>query len=133
MSEGIKKEFEPMVKEKTKKSLNFLSWVQEFTKKIVVVIFILYVIANIIFLGIGVMSWLQNGGELMYFTTLISEINSTFRNIIGGYIVKAAVENAIKISGGIIEKILDSRMKPVILPNVEEENSEEYIAEGIEG
>ena len=103
----MKSNFENDVKTRAEKSFGFLSWVQEFTKKIVVTTFFLYIVSSIVFLGIGIASYLQSGGEMMYFTTLVTEVNGTFRNIIGGYIVKAAVENAIKISGGIVEKVLN--------------------------
>ena len=43
----------------------------------------------------------------MYLDTLISESNLTFREVIGGYIIKAATENAIKIAGSIAEKYIE--------------------------
>lgn len=89
--------------------LGFLSWIQEFTKKIVVVTFILYIISNIVFLGIAICYYIQSGGEVTYFSTLTTEVHETFRNIIGGYIVKAAVENAVKITGSIVERVLDAK------------------------
>lgn len=91
------------------RGLGFLSWVQEFTKKIVVITFILYIISNIVFLGIAICYYIQSGGEVMYFSTLTTEVHETFRNVIGGYIVKAAVENAVKITGSIVERILDAK------------------------
>lgn len=92
-----------------KKHLNFLSWVQEFTKKIVVITFIMYIISNIVFLGIAICYYVQSGGEVMYFSTLTTEVHETFRNVIGGYIVKAAVENAVKITGSIVQKIIEAK------------------------
>lgn len=91
------------------RGLGFLSWVQEFTKKIVVVTFVLYIISNIVFLGIAICYYVQSGGEVTYFSTLTTEVHETFRNVIGGYIVKAAVENAVKITGSIVERVLDAK------------------------
>lgn len=91
------------------RGLGFLSWVQEFTKKIVVVTFVLYVFSNIVFLGIAICYYIQSGGEVTYFSTLTTEVHETFRNVIGGYIVKAAVENAVKITGSIVERVLDAK------------------------
>lgn len=92
-----------------KKRLNFLAWVQEFTKKIVVITFIMYIISNIVFLGIAICYYVQSGGEVTYFSTLTTEVHETFRNVIGGYIVKAAVENAVKITGSIVQKIIEAK------------------------
>lgn len=43
------------------------------------------------------------------FSTMISEINETFRVVIGGYLIKAAVENGFKITGSYFANI--NRMK----------------------
>ena len=43
--------------------------------------------------------------------TLIAENNSTFREIVGGYIIKAAIENAVKIAGNYYIGITDGRLK----------------------
>lgn len=47
--------------------------------------------------------------ELAMLDTLITEINTTFRDVIGGYIIKAATENAFKITGSIIDRILEAK------------------------
>ena len=87
--------------EKTKK--NFL-WVQEFSKKIIVATFLLYVLYNIVSILILVYST-YHMGMISGFETLTTEINQTFRLIVGGYLVKAGFENVTKIGGSYYDNI----------------------------
>lgn len=87
-------------------SKSFVKWIQEFSKKIVSVTFVIFVIINVYILSMISISYYTTG-ELMYLDTLISESNLTFREVIGGYIIKAATENAIKIAGSIAEKYIE--------------------------
>lgn len=87
--------------EKTKK--NFL-WVQEFSKKIIVAIFLLYVLYNIVSILILIYSTYRM--EMTSgFETLTTEINQTFRLIVGGYLVKAGLENITKIGGSYYDNV----------------------------
>lgn len=43
----------------------------------------------------------------MYFNTFVTEVHTTFRDVIGGYIIKAAMENVLKIGGSYIERIFE--------------------------
>lgn len=90
------------------KGLSFFKWIQEFSKKIVTITFIIFVIINLFSLGLILYNYL-NTSDLMYLDTLINEAHTTFREVIGGYIIKAATENAIKITGSIVEKYLESK------------------------
>lgn len=105
--------------EKTKK--NFL-WVQEFSKKIVVALFIIYVLYNI--LSMLILLYSSYRGEVSGFDTLTTEINETFRLIIGGYLIKAGFENVTKIGGAYydnVNKIKLAKMRlDVGLPPVDE-------------
>ncbi len=95
--------------EKTKK--NFL-WVQEFSKKIIVAIFLVYVIYCII--SIALLVYSAYSGEINGFETLTTEINETFRLIVGGYLIKAGLENVTKIGGNYydnVNKIKIQRMR----------------------
>lgn len=96
---------------RAERSFLFMNWVQEYTKKIVTITFILFVIANLIFLGLGIIQYIQSGGEMSYFNALVTEFHQTFRDVIGGYIIKAAVENAFKIVGSIVEKSLALKLE----------------------
>lgn len=86
--------------EKTKK--NFL-WVQEFSKKIIVVLFLIYVLYNIV--SILLLLYSAKNGMINGFETLTVEINTTFRLIVGGYLVKAGFENVTKIGGSYYDNI----------------------------
>lgn len=96
--------------ELSNRSLSFFGWIQEFSKKIVSITFVIFVIINIFVLAAIAFAYF-NSGDLMYIETLLSEIHQTFRDVIGGYIVKSATENAIKIGGGVLEKYLEYRLK----------------------
>lgn len=97
------------VKRTLTKSNSFFNWMQEYSKKIISITFVIYVIINIycLFMTIYVFQTTQ---EFQSLDTLITEINQTFREVIGGYIVKAAVENVSKYSGAIIDKWLETKL-----------------------
>lgn len=90
------------------KNIEFMSWIQEFSKKIVVITFFIFIIMNLFFLIMIIIEFYMTS-EIIYFDTLISEIHNTFREVVGGYIVKAAVENVIKISGGYMESYISTK------------------------
>ena len=91
------------------KQKKFIVWVQEFSKKIVVVIFIFYILSSLASIVLVYLSYLQ--GMMSGIDTLIAENNSTFREIVGGYIIKAAIENAVKIAGNYYIGITDARLR----------------------
>ena len=101
--EVLKNEIKAVEKHK-----KFLVWVQEFSKKIVVIVFILYILATVFSLYLVYLSY--RDGSLYGLDTLISEINQTFREVIGGYIIKAAIENAFKIGGNYFVGISNARL-----------------------
>jgi hypothetical protein len=94
-----------------KKSAGFFSWVQEFSKKIVAVTFLIFVVVNIFIMVMAVLVYYRSGGEVVSLDTLLSEVHTTFRDVIGGYIIKAATENVLKIGGGIFEKYLGNKIE----------------------
>lgn len=96
--------------EASKRTISFFNWIQEFSKKIITITFYIFVIINIYVL---IIIWLayNNSGDTLYLDTLISETHLTFREVIGGYFIKAATENALKIAGSIIESFLKYKMK----------------------
>ena len=88
---------------------SFFTWIQTFSKKIVTAFSILYmavVIALIIMLVYGLRMGFTDG-----ISTMITEINETFRIVIGGYLIKAAIENGFKITGGYFEGINRLKLK----------------------
>jgi hypothetical protein len=91
------------------KQTKFITWVQSFTKKTVTILFGLYILCTLIsilmmFLGCYVL------GQSVNMDTFIVENNETFRIVIGGYLIKAAVENGIKISGNYYLGISNARL-----------------------
>lgn len=73
-----------------------VSWLWEFSKKVVWTVTLLYIVS---FLFAIVLCWreLQFIGNTAAITTLITESNETFRVVVGGYLIKAGIENACKI------------------------------------
>lgn len=87
------------------KQVGMLSWLQEFSKKIVAVTFVIFVVVHIYILVIFAIEFFTTG-NVEDVTTLLSETHDTFRQVIGAYIVKSACENVPKVVGGIFEKYL---------------------------
>lgn len=116
------------VKKALTKSNSFFNWMQEYSKKIISITFIIYVIINI-YLLIMTIYVFQTTKEFQSLDTLITEINQTFREVIGGYIIKAAVENVSKYSGAIIDKWLELKLER----NFNQRETEDSIIEEKEG
>ena len=94
---------------KLEKSKNFFTWVQEFSKKVIVIVFGMYIITTIFSLILVYLSW--QSGMISGIDTLITETNQTLRDIVGGYLVKAGVENAVKIGGSYFVTVTDAKLK----------------------
>lgn len=92
------------------KNGKFLSWIQTFTKGIVSVFSILYVIIIIVMVYM-LWSQMKLNGYADALPTMISEINETFRIVIGGYLVKAALENSFKITGSFLQNINKKKLE----------------------
>ena len=73
-----------------------MSWLWEFSKKVVWTVTILYAVS---FVFSMLISWqeVQFLGNTAAITTLITEANETFRVVVGGYMINEGVENACKI------------------------------------
>lgn len=97
-------------KELLQKGLGFFTWIQEFSKKIVVIAFFIYILMDIVSLIMVIISYKQTG-DLMFIDTIIMEANQTFRDVIGGYILKAATENIGKGLCMVIEKYIGFKEK----------------------
>lgn len=96
--------------EVAKNVVSFFNWVQEFSKKIITITFYIFVTINIYVLVLIWMAY-KNSGDILFLDTLITESHLTFREVIGGYFIKAMTENAIKITGSIINAYLKHKMK----------------------
>lgn len=108
--------------EVNQENTTFMSWLQSFTKKIVTVFSILYVLIIIVLvsmLGIQLHAGFSDG-----LSTMITEINETFRVVIGGYLIKATIENGFKITGSFLCGINKSKID-AMLDNSSDESTED--------
>lgn len=90
------------------KQIKFMSWIQEFTKKIVTITFLIFILSNIFYL-VMILAQFSTTTSITYIDTFITEMHQTFRDVIGGYIVKAAAENVIKIGGGYLIRYMEAK------------------------
>ena len=93
------------------KNTNFLGWLQEFSKKVVAITFLVFLAINIFVMIFIALHYFATDGDIIYLDQLLSEAHITFRDVIGGYIIKAATENVIKISGSVVDKFLENRLQ----------------------
>ena len=81
---------------KSNKTSKAFDWLIEFSKKVVFVTFIVYLISTLV--EIYIMNISANiTGEIVGIDTFIAETNATFRIVVGSYCIKAALENVFKI------------------------------------
>lgn len=82
---------------KRKRKQDAIHWLWEFSKKVVVITAALYFIS---FLYTMVVCYraLSLVADTTALVTLITETNETFRVVIGGYLIKAGIENTVKIA-----------------------------------
>lgn len=73
-----------------------LMWVWEFSKKVVSTAFFLYIVAFVVTLLASYHS-IELIADATPLNTFITEINETFRVVVGGYLIKAGGENIAKI------------------------------------
>lgn len=86
----------------------YIGWIQSFSKKIVSVTFGLYLVS--VAFSIGMVWYSFQTGTITGIDTFITESNTTFREVVGGYIIKSAVENAVKIAGNYYIGIADAKL-----------------------
>jgi hypothetical protein len=86
----------------------YIGWIQSFSKKIVSVTFCLYLVS--VAFSIGMVWYSFQTGTITGIDTFITESNTTFREVVGGYIIKSAVENAVKIAGNYYIGIADAKL-----------------------
>ena len=72
------------------------NWLIEFSKTVVVGIFIIYIVNYIICWTLSFLSGL-NGWSIQYIDTFITSTNETTQIVLGGYLFKAMAENIIKV------------------------------------
>jgi hypothetical protein len=97
-------------KEAIEKSKKTIMWIQEFSKKVTTAIFISY-LAVTIFSCVMIYLSMKATGVTTGLEIMISEINTTFRDVVGGYLIKAGIENAVKIGGNYYVGVADAKLK----------------------
>ena len=82
--------------EKRKRIRTAGRWLWEFSKRVVVIMAALYFI-SFIYAMVCCCIAVGLAADTTALATLITETNETFRVVVGGYMIKAGVENATKI------------------------------------
>lgn len=91
----VRQKAAPVKSRKKRRAQKPVKWLWEFSKRVVVITAALYFISCTYALIVCAL-W-QDTATI---GTLISEVNETFRVVVGGYMIKAGVENALKIGKG---------------------------------
>ena len=91
----VRQKAAPVKSRKKRRAQKPVKWLWEFSKRVVVITAALYFISCTYALVVCAL-W-QDPTAI---GTLISEANETFRVVVGGYMIKAGVENALKIGKG---------------------------------
>lgn len=108
-SQFYQDEYEKELKKVEKHKSTFM-WITEFSKKVITVIFIAYILMTI-FMAVMIYLSMKFTGMIVGLDTIITEMNTTFRDIVGGYLIKAGVENAVKIGGNYYVGVADARLR----------------------
>ncbi len=93
----MKKKDKEAIDNANNKITNNFNWLMEFSKKVVFWCFIIYVISTIFIIALLYLNHLN--GETAGFELFISETNTTFKLVVGSYVLKAMLENVVKIGG----------------------------------
>jgi hypothetical protein len=104
------------------KGFKFFNWTLSFTKNVVQVAFIIFVIANLFIMGMIIWHYVRMG-ELYPMDTYIDRIFEMFIAVIGGYIIKSAVENSIRISFSVINDYLEKKLQ-IRIDEIDAQNTE---------
>ena len=86
-------------KKKEADSNSILNWLWEFSKKVVIFVTLCYFLQSVY-----IATMINVVPDSAALSTLVTESNETFRVIIGGYLLKSGIENAVKIKTAKIVK-----------------------------
>ena len=96
---NIFRKFKNIIKPKCCKNNNdnnIYSWLLEFSKKVVFVIFVIYIINYVVCWVASFVCGIK-GWNIPYIDTFITSTNETTQIVLGGYLFKAMAENIIKV------------------------------------
>ena len=71
------------------------SWIWEFSKKVVFAIFLIYILNYILCWTTSFLCGI-NGWQIPYIDTFVTSTNETTQIVLGGYLIKAMLENVFK-------------------------------------
>ena len=71
------------------------SWIWEFSKKVVFAIFLIYILNYILCWTASFLCGI-NGWQIPYIDTFVTSSNETTQIVLGGYLIKAMLENVFK-------------------------------------
>lgn len=91
-----------------KKRFEFFNWTLSFTKNVVQACFILFLIVNI-FIAAMITYIYFTTQQIVALETYISEVYNMFITVIGGYIIKSATENTVKIVFSVLSDWLEKK------------------------
>ena len=92
-----------------KKVSHMFDWLIEFSKKVVFSSFIMYLVSTTVIICIIIAN--RRNGDMTGFELFITETNNTFKIVVGSYVIKAALENIIKIGGGKYQELVKIKHK----------------------
>lgn len=104
-------------------STELVDFAISFTKTVVRISFVLFVIVNLYILTMLSISYFQTN-ELMYIDTLITESYGMLRDVIAAYIIKAATENSLRIAFSVLSDYLDKKYDIKVKPNQDDDYNE---------
>jgi len=89
-------------------STRLVDFAVSFTKTVVRISFLLFVVVNVFILTMTTINYFQTG-ELLFLDTLIAESYGMLRDVIAAYIIKAATENSLRIGFSVLSDFLDKK------------------------
>lgn len=113
--------FDKMISDSTE----LVDFAISFTKTVVRISFVLFVLVNLYILTMTTISYF-NSGELLFIDTLITESYGMLRDVIAAYIIKAATENSLRIAFSVLSDYLDKKYDIKVKPNQDEYDYTDY-------
>jgi hypothetical protein len=114
-----------------RQNVKFFDWQLSFTKTCVQIAFIIFVIANLFILTIMTINFIINNSiEMLEGYT--NNVFAMFENVIGGYIIKSATENALKIVMSVMSDYVERKYGSALLSKDTLDNPEEFCESGID-
>lgn len=105
-------------------STELVDFAISFTKTVVRISFVLFVVVNLYILIMTTIHYFQTN-ELLFIDTLITESYGMLRDVIAAYIIKAATENSLRIAFSVLSDYLNKKYDIKVKPN-QDDSSYDY-------